>query len=207
MNLFFKVMKKRLTPSQLPFLTCAIHLFSAHLKIIQGKKTEAHQSLFKLISPHYSSFNKMPTVLLVYIIPLADEFGEIWLSEYLLTTARARDLIDKQAREELASLTSDPHRTRQISSLKQNFESARDALNSHDRRALTYYSELLEHYPLCTEAQLGMLNANMRFNDQNHQSEEQLSLLMCHGLLPENWRKWLEEIKRSGATRSMPVAL
>lgn len=206
-NQFFKVVKKRLTSSQRPFLTCFIHLFSARLQILQNKQNEAHQSLFKAVSPHYTSFDKMPTVLLVYIVPLADEFGEIWLSESLLSIAKTRNLFEQQTREDLSYLTTAPHRTSQISSLQQKFESARDAINSHDRRACTYYYELLEHYPLCTEAQLGMLKANTIFNNQSRQYGEQLTLLISNGLLPVNWRQWLEEIERVGIARPLPAAL
>tara|TARA_Y100000588_G_scaffold175098_1_gene189218 strand:- start:21297 stop:22943 length:1647 start_codon:yes stop_codon:yes gene_type:complete len=207
MNHFFKIVNQKVTVSQRPFLICYKQLFSAYIYLMKSRPDEAHQCLFKAISPHYDLFDKLPTALMVKMIHLADQFGEIWLSEYLLTLATTRDLIDKQTNNELMNLTSKKCRTDKVRDLKQKLQVAKEANNTNNPKSYTYYQTLLDEYPLCVEAQLGLMRASILFNRETQYQSEQLDKLISYNYLPTNWRLWLEDIKRVGITLPLPDAL
>ncbi|MFA0016483.1 response regulator [Vibrio lentus] len=204
---FFKIVNQKVTVSQRPFLICYKQLFSAYIYLMKNRPDEAHQCLFKAISPHYDLFDKLPTALMVKMIHLAEQFGEIWLSEYLLTLAATRDLIDKQTKNELMNLTSEKYRTDKVRGLKQKLQVAKEANNTNDPKSYTCYQVLLDEYPLCVEAQLGLMKASILFNRETQYQSEQLDKLMSYNYLPTNWRLWLEDIKRVGINLPLPDAL
>ncbi|USD40039.1 response regulator [Vibrio sp. SCSIO 43135] len=206
MKHFFRAVTNRVTHNQKPFLNSYIQLFSSKVYMLQNKSPEAHETLFKAVSPYFENFNKLPSVLLVQIVYIADSFGEFWLSESLLAVLKTRNQFDKETQQEVEQLLSDASRYDNVSELQTALESAREILNMNDSSSYASYLKILEVYPLCTEAQLGVLKASILFDVGESSRSKQLGHLKDANLLPKNWGSWLRDIESSGVERPLPQA-
>ncbi|MCP4325179.1 MAG: hypothetical protein GY787_25715 [Alteromonadales bacterium] len=126
-SVFFALAKKRLTASLHLFLSCYIQLFSAQVNLLRGNKETAHYFLFKAVSPHYEDLNKLPLVLKLKIICLADEFGEFWLSEKLLKLCILRNSFEKEIHHNIKRLVASAERSQMVGTLLSQLDSARGA--------------------------------------------------------------------------------
>ena len=96
MKVFFSIANKRLTAHQKVYLASYMQLFSSQVNFLRDSKEVAHRSLFKAVSPHYQDLNKLPLILKLNIIRLADKFGEFWLSETLLKISILKNDFEKK---------------------------------------------------------------------------------------------------------------
>ena len=201
----FKIFNHKITNSQQPFLICYKELFLSHLCLIKKQQSKAHYHLFKAIRPHYNSLDKLPSSLIIEIVKIADVFGEIWLSEYLLNILSLRNVNDLSTQKELDNIVSDNIRNEKGMYLKQRLQSAHEFCYLDDMRSYTIYKSILDIYPFCIEAQVGMVKAATIIS-HNYECK-QLRKLIINDYLPFNWLSWLEDIKREDVIRPFPSAL
>lgn len=206
MKRFFYLTKKRLTAPQQLFLISYIQVFSAQVSLLRDNKAVAHHSLFKAISPHYGDLTKLPLVLKLKIIYLADQFSEFWLSEMLLKLSVMKNSCDKKIEQEIVALTLDAERNKTVGDFLLKMDKTRVSCNFESTHLFEQYQKMVQSYPYSIELQLLFFQASILCNSNENKIMQKINLLQSDNLLPPNWCSWLKRIGKEGALVALPLA-
>ncbi|MCJ2376487.1 response regulator [Vibrio sp. ZSDZ34] len=189
---FFQLVSDHITPARQPFLLSYQHLYSAQFLLADKKESEAKKHLYEAVVPFQDKLDTLPSSLVIEIISLGDYFGETWLSNDLIKILALRDRFDTEIKKAVESVQSDTTRKEVISRLSEQLYEAKIISEQDTTKAEQQFKAILEHFPNCTEAQLGLfqvLSIQGKQHDALYQTlKEDLKTLK----LPSNWQSWFE---------------
>jgi CheY-like chemotaxis protein len=189
---FFQLVSDNITPARQPFLLSYQHIYSAQFLLADKKESEAKKHLYEAVVPFQDKLDTLPSSLVVEMISLGDYFGEAWLSNDLIKILALRDRFDPEIKKAVESVKSDATRKEVIAQLSAKLDEAKSLSKQDTTKAEQHFKAILEHFPNCTEAQLGLLQT-LSLQGKHHDA---LYITLKADLetlrLPSNWQLWFE---------------
>ncbi|MGF1791683.1 response regulator [Photobacterium profundum] len=188
---------KRLLPIQQPFLTLYGQITLARFSLADDQPLKAKRRLMVGLSAHFDAITKLPSVILIEILPALFHLGEAQLIFDIYQVFKQRDRIDGHSQNRLAELKQNTTSINSIHALMIDLKEAKMRLEQEhiaDLVTLQHYNDIISRYPLCSEAHLGRLQSLYQLDlyDQDKIKESIKAINMMP--LPSALEEWRNKI-------------
>ncbi|MEH6530625.1 MAG: response regulator [Photobacterium frigidiphilum] len=185
---------KRLLPIQQPFLTLYGQITLARFLLANDQPLKAKRRLMVSLSAHFDAITKLPSVILIEILPALFHLGEAQLIFDIYQVFKQRDRIDGHSQNRLTELKKNTTSINSIRALMIDLKEAKILLEQDhiaDLVTLQHYNDIISRYPLCSEAHLGRLQSLYQLNlydqDKIKESIKAINMMPLPSALAE-WR-------------------
>lgn len=205
---------KRLLPIQQPFLTLYSQITLARFLLANGQPLKAKRRLMIGLSAHFDAIAKLPSVILIEILPALFHLGEAQLIFDIYQVFKQRDRIDGHSQNRLAELKQNTTSINSIRALMIDLKEAKVRLEQDhiaDLVTLQHYNSIIIRYPLCSEAHIGRLQSLYQLNlyDQKKLKESIKAVNMMP--LPNVLAEWRDnifqclQVKMTNTQHNIPI--
>lgn len=143
---------------------------SASLYLISDEEKTAHTIIMQCLSPFFYTPHNINFNLLILALPTLLTLGETTLGMRFFSAFQSQGLLfaDTPILQEMyQDLSPNSAIIIKANRLAQELSSAKYEINQAPENALTHYQEIIEQYPRCSEAHLGLLEAMLNAQDFN----------------------------------------
>lgn len=152
----------RLLPAQQPFLTTYGHIVRARFYLSENKPLKAKRRALIGLSYYFEKITKLPSVILIELLPILINLGEVLLISEVHQTLSLRDQFDGHSLQRIDALRSNTESANSIKKLALQLSEAKALIVSHPQQAMRLYDQILIRYPYSSDANLGYLDAYSR---------------------------------------------
>ncbi|MEZ8096496.1 response regulator [Photobacterium swingsii] len=152
----------RLLPAQQPFLTTYGHIVRARFYLSENKPLKAKRRALIGLSHYFDRVTKLPSVILVELLPILIHLGEVLLISEVHQTLSLRDRFDGHSLQRIYSLRSNAEAASSIKNLALQLSEAKALIVNQPIDAMRLYNQILNRYPYSSDANLGYLDAYSR---------------------------------------------
>ncbi|MGF1691129.1 response regulator [Photobacterium kagoshimensis] len=188
----------RLLPAQQPFLTAYGHIVRSRFYLSEGKPLKAKRRALIGLSHYFDKVTKLPSVILVELLPILMNLGEVLLISEVHETLSLRDRFDGHSLQRIDSLRSNTDAINSIKALALQLSDAKALIVTQPQQAMHLYEQILSRYPYSSDANLGYLDAYSRQSASPEQQLKPYSRLRRQAIsvmpLPADYEAWRSRI-------------
>ncbi|MGF1687197.1 response regulator [Photobacterium japonica] len=181
----------RILPAQRPYLTCYGHIMMARLQLGNQQALKAKRRVMVGLSRYFNQLSRLPSVVLADVLPLLLHLGETQLIAACRRVLASRDQFDDHSVQRLQALKQNTVLIQAISPLESQLHDAHTLLTLAPHQAIGRYKAILQHYPLCSEANLGYLQCQLALGQACDSHALQAISAMP---LPDNLADWRQRL-------------
>ncbi|OAN13949.1 hypothetical protein A3K86_13055 [Photobacterium jeanii] len=184
----------RLLPAQQPFLTAYGHIVRARIYLAEDKPFKAKRRALIGISHYFEKIAKLPSVLLVELLPILIQLGELQLIAEVHHTLSIRDRFDGHSQQRMALLSTNTVAIKAIQTLAKQLAEAKSYISVAPQHAVSLYDAILVRYPYSSEANLGYLDALSRLPTESKTYTRLRRLAISAMPLPADLALWRNQV-------------